>query len=190
MTFPTCSRKFRAFNHGDERDHADATAIVLHGTQGPTAEGAARWFATHIPIDDGGPGSTQLVIDDHSCFRTLDNTVEPFGAPPLNFHGLHIEFASLSTWTTAEWMAHRPMLELGAYRVARWCHFFTIPVRFLDAAHLRGAPADARGPKPRCITTHKQVSDAFHRSTHQDPGPGFPLGWFLRRVDALVPTIG
>ena len=188
--YPKCSDEYTAFNHGGPRTHADCTAIVLHGTQGPTAEGAARWFATPIPINDGGPGSTQLVVDDHSCYRTLDNLLEPYGAPPLNSHGLHIEMASFSTWSNAEWLAHPGMLELAAYRVARWCHFYSVPVRFLDVAMLKGAPRGSDGePMPRGITTHQNVSDAFHQSTHQDPGPGFPLTSFLHRVAALVPTI-
>jgi hypothetical protein len=38
----------------------------------------------------------------------------------------------------------------------------------------------------RGIMTHAFVSRAFHRSTHYDPGPDFPLDWFVGRVHARL----
>jgi hypothetical protein len=47
----------------------------------------------------------------------------------------------------------------------------------VNAAALAAGGAGARG-----ITMHRDVSAAFHKSTHTDPGPNFPIVEFVNRV--------
>lgn len=78
--------------------------IVLHSTEGGTAESVAAFFA------GGAQASTQLVVDDNECYRMVRDLVIPWGAPGANTNGLHIEQCGFARWTRDEWLAHRPML--------------------------------------------------------------------------------
>ena len=49
-----------------------------------------------------------------------------------------------------------------------------IPLQFVDA--------DGLVAKKRGVTTHACVTQAFHRSTHTDPGAAFPLDTYLARA--------
>ena len=58
--------------------------------------------------------------------------------------------------------------------VANVCRRRRIPIRWLSADDLL---AGRRG-----LTGHAQVSEAYRKSDHWDPGPGFPVESFLDRV--------
>ena len=64
------------------------------------------------------------------------------------------------------------MLRRAATLVADVCRRERIPVRWLVADDL---VAGRRG-----ITGHVEVSRAYRKSGHWDPGPGFPIEGFLR----------
>ncbi len=64
------------------------------------------------------------------------------------------------------------VLERAARLTAEVCARYEIPIRRLRAS---GLVAGRRG-----ITGHADVSAAFHRSDHWDPGPAFPWERFLR----------
>ena len=66
------------------------------------------------------------------------------------------------------------VLERAAALVADICTRYAIPVRWVRAEGLRNG---ARG-----LTGHVEVSRAFRKSDHWDPGPAFPAARFLRLV--------
>ena len=66
------------------------------------------------------------------------------------------------------------MLERAAGLTADVCTRHHIPVRWLRAVGLRRHLPG--------ITGHVEVSKAFGRSDHWDPGPDFPVERFLRLV--------
>jgi hypothetical protein len=66
------------------------------------------------------------------------------------------------------------VLKRTARLVAYLCHRWGLPVNFVDAAGLRAGHAG--------VTTHAEVTKAFGKSTHTDPGKGFPMGRFLDMV--------
>ena len=72
----------------------------------------------------------------------------------------------------------RKMLNLVAALTARLVEDFELPLIFVDAEGLR---KDKHG-----ITTHREVSKAFKKSTHTDPGPHFPMDKFLLDVEAFL----
>ena len=103
-----------------------------------------------------------------------------WAAPGANSNGIQIEHAGRArpnrprvsdAYSTA-------MLDRSAALVAELCRKHGIPAVWLYAADLK---AGRRG-----ITTHKAVSDAFKRSSHWDPGTGFPVEGFLSRVRAAL----
>jgi hypothetical protein len=187
-----CRLGYPAYHHSGERSQAAIRYVVLHSTEGPTALGAAEFFTR-----PGSGGSANLVVDDHVCYRCLNDTVIPWGAPPLNTHGFHIEQAGFAAWTRAEWLTHTPTIVRAAYKAAIRCRLYRIPARVLDVAALErdfgdipagdagGVPAHP-GPLRGGIVTHATISQAYRQSDHTDPGPGYPLDVFMQHLEAFL----
>lgn len=147
--------------------------IVLHSTEGDSINGAIGTFAA-----EGAGGSTQIVAGEKGAVRILPDDVIPCGAPGANTQGLHIEMVGFANWSTSQWMTRQKTLACAARNVADWCAKYGIPARFVDAAALlQGASG---------ITTHVEVSKAWKKSNHYDPGPSFPLSHFLSMVSSAL----
>lgn len=171
--FPDCSTRYHALYHGGTRQPIDIRDIVIHTTEGETAEGAARWFATpNLPPNE--QGSSNVIVSDDICYRVLDDLVIPWAAPPFNMQGFHIEIVGFAHWTKAEWATHKKRVENAAYRAAIRCNRFSVPIRWNSVADLL---ANKHG-----ITSHANISAAFHQTTHTDPGEGFPVLEFMELV--------
>lgn len=168
-----CSVKYKAVHHDGPRKPSEIGWIVVHSTEGATAVGAAKWFC-----NPKSTGSANLVVDDNYCYRTVDDLVIPWGSPPLNRRGFHIEFAGYAAWSRAEWLKHKRELERGAWKAAQRCLVYKIPVRQVGAVGLR------LGRKG--ITSHNAVSKAWRKSDHHDPGTGFPWDVFMSFVETYV----
>lgn len=168
-----CSRRHRAIHDSGPRT-PPYHYVVIHSTESGlnTAEAVARYFT--IPIDDDRPASTHLVLDNASCFRCVPDDVIPWGAPPLNRHGFHIEICGRASWTRIEWLKARASIDKAAQATGRWCFAFDIPVIW------RGVPALRNGLHG--ITSHRNVAQAFGETNHTDPGKHFPYDVFMRRV--------
>lgn len=180
---------FPAFKQGGPRSAGSITVVVIHDTEGVTgplgAEATAAYF--HSPAATAG---TQLVVDDDSTQRCIDDLVIPAGVPPLNTHGLHIEQSGHAAWSTGEWLAHESMIDRCAFKVAQWCAKFAIPAVWLEVADLKAAPGFPQ-PSPKGITSHANVTLAWGQSTHTDPGPNYPYDLFMQKVkDFLAPPGG
>lgn len=180
---PQCSTDFYPANmHGPQRDPRSISLVVLHSTEGchndvcGTAAGTSNYFETTT-----NDASTQIIVDDSSCYMSLRDDTVPYGASggDANLRGVHIEFVGTAAWSRQQWLEHSRMLYCGAYRVAQWCNRYGIPVQFLDPSHLA---AGYHG-----ITTHNNVTRAFGVvNGHTDPGPNFPIDVFLGYVRQFV----
>ena len=171
----SCLTTYRAVHSSGPRSAALVRYIVLHSTEGPTAKGAAQYFT-----EQAAGGSSNLVVDDHECYRVLDDLIIPWGAPPLNTSGFHIEQAGYAAWTRAQWLAHEPTIDRAAFKASLRCHRFTIPPVELNVAQLR---ADFAKHHPTGgVVTHATISHAFAESTHTDPGAGYPMDVFLHKL--------
>lgn len=155
------------------------TVVVIHSMEAPekgaTAENVARYFQT---IDR--TASVHYNVDSDSVVQSVPDTIEAYGAGGANTFGLHFEHAGYARQTRAEWTDEygQRMLLISAALVARKCSEHGIAVRFLSAGDL------ARGERSG-ITTHAEVTKAFRKSTHTDPGPGFPMDDYLNLVRAI-----
>lgn len=150
--------------------------VVIHSAESTSAAGVANFFA------GSAEASTQLAADDKECWRMLPDLVIPWGAPGANSDGLHIEICGYAKWDTHQWRGHDPMLRRSAYKVAKWCWLYDIPVRWLSDRQLGNGTA-------RGLTQHRQVSRVFKKSDHTDPGPNFPDDYFLRLVKEYLEEI-
>lgn len=154
--------------------------IVIHGTASPTVRGGARatakFFANrpasgktsaHYSVD---PGEVIQSVGDHSvayhCGHNQDSIGIELCDPQAGFG---------ARWADAD---HKPMLARAATLVAELCLAYDIPdVRIQPS----GLVAGKHG-----ICGHVDMSNAFHASTHTDPGPDFPWTEFIHQVKAEI----
>lgn len=149
--------------------------VVLHtmetAERSDAAEAVARWFArpetavsAHYCVD------ADTVVQ---CVREEDVAWHARGA---NASSIGIELAGYAGQGPKGWDDDYSwaVLERAAALAADICARHAIPVRWVRAEGLRSG---ARG-----LTGHVEVSRAFRRSDHWDPGPAFPVARFLRLV--------
>lgn len=160
------STKHRALAFGKPRSMDKVRLIVLHSTEGDTAEGAASWFA-----DPRSGVSTHLVVGEDGAFRAVPDDVVAYGAAGANDDGLHIELAGRANWSRDRWLQQQKTLMLAAEAITAWSAAYAIPLRLLTAAEVK---AGKRG-----VVSHKTISEAFRASDHFDPGPNFPYDTLL-----------
>src|SRR3954447_1869548 len=152
--------------------------LVIHTMESPekpdTAESVANWF--------GGAGapeaSAHYCVDADSVVQCVHDEDVAWHAPGANHNGLGFEHAGRAAQNEAGWNDDfsRAMLDRSAALVAEKAVENDIPAVWLR-------PADLRAGK-RGITGHMDVSEAFKRSDHHDPGTSFPIEEYLALVTA------
>jgi N-acetyl-anhydromuramyl-L-alanine amidase AmpD len=169
---PTCYK---------EVDGRNIQLIVIHSMEAPekgnTAENVAIWFSRGA---DGRKVSAHYCIDTDSIVQCVQTKDVAFAAPGANHNGIQLELAGYSSQTEAAWLDvyGRDMMELAAALCGRiLCPKFAIPPKYLNAKALLALGTTGKG-----ITTHAEVTKAFKRSTHTDPGKNFPMTRFMQRI--------
>lgn len=149
--------------------------LVVHTAEGArSARGLGAYFAG---TDRRASAHAGVDNDERVDYVRPDDTA--YAAPGANADGEHLELCGFAAWSRDTWVReHSPMLD----HAARWV---------ADRAAARGLPLVLLGPDElvrdgRGITTHDAVTRAFRRSTHTDPGRGFPLDVLLDRARALT----
>lgn len=152
--------------------------IVLHTMENEEkpegAENVALWFAGSTAPQ----ASAHYCIDSNSVVQCVRDSDIAWAAPPCNHNGLQLEHAGRAAQNRADWADpySQAELRLSAKLAASLCKKYKIPVRWLSVADLK---AGRKG-----LASHANVSAAFHKSNHTDPGPNFPIAQYL----ALVST--
>lgn len=153
--------------------------VVIHSADiGESLDGAealARGFARQRFLADGreNKSSAHFNVDADSITQSVLETDIANHAPGVNPISIGIELCGRARQTEAEWADEfsRNVVIRAASLTADICRRRGIPVVFV--------PADGLLRGGRGITTHAEVSKAFKRSSHSDPGPAFPLQRFL-----------
>lgn len=153
--------------------------IVIHSMEAPekgeTAENVARYFAT-----TDTKASAHICVDSNSIVQSvLDNDVA-YAAPGANHDGVQVELSGYARQARGEWLDLPfgvPMLNRAADATAQYCLKYDIPVRHLQDIQLK---AGLKG-----IVGHDQVTRVYKKSTHTDPGSGFPWDYFIACVKAF-----
>lgn len=154
--------------------------IVLHSTVSPCAEGGAREIAAYFR-GATRPSSAHYIADPGEVVQLVFDSVVAYHAPP-NENSLGIEMCDMPSTAAGavdRWADrnHKRMLTRVVHLTADLCLAYAVPAVFLTVEDLL---AGHHG-----ITTHNNVSDAFHESDHWDPG-AFPMDDFIRRVAARI----
>jgi N-acetyl-anhydromuramyl-L-alanine amidase AmpD len=152
--------------------------VVIHTMESPekpvTAENVAQWFGG----SSAPKASAHYCIDSDSIVQCVKDTDVAWHAPGANHDGIGLEHAGRAAQAAQDWADpySKAMLERSAVLTASLCKRYDIPVTWLRPAHLL---AGKRG-----ITGHVDVSRAFKKSDHHDPGPNFPIERYLALVKA------
>lgn len=151
--------------------------IVIHCTAGlePGIRAAARSTVAYSKRTSR-PSSFHYCADARESVQYAYDSVVAFHAPP-NQHSLGYELCcSLKDEGRDHWdqADHQAMLHIAAKDCAALALAYGIPIRRLTVAQLR---AGERG-----FAGHVDVRDAFHQTSHWDPGPHFPWAHFLKLV--------
>jgi N-acetylmuramoyl-L-alanine amidase CwlA len=154
--------------------------IVLHSTVSPCEAGGARRIAAYFRSEDAR-GSAHYVVDPAETVQAAYDSLVCWHAPP-NPHSLGIEMCEYPRPYPGRWSGpkHRAMLRRAAQLTAQLCLAYDVPPKFLSVAELRSGH--------KGITTHANVSKAFHQSTHWDPG-WWPRRRFMRMVRANIEAV-
>lgn len=161
------------------RTNLPINRIVIHCTAGsePRTEGAARSTVRYSEsVASTRPSSYHYVADSRERLQYVYDSYVAYHAPP-NQHSIGYELCcSLSNAGEGHWdlLDHKQMLRMVARDVARLCLVYDVPARKVGAA---GLTVGRRG-----ICGHADVRDAWHQTSHWDPGPHFPWSAFLRLV--------
>ncbi len=117
--------------------------------------------------------SWHYAVDADSVTQSVREEDIAFHAPGANAAGIGVEMCGRARQSLSEWDDDysRNVVIRTASLVAGICRRWNIPVLLL------GADSLLRGQ--RGITTHAEVSKAWKKSTHTDPGMFFPVQQFL-----------
>ncbi len=180
---PENIRFIQARNFTRGRD-ASIDVLVIHTMENKenpdSAENIANWFAGSTAPE----ASAHYCIDNNTVVQCVRDEDVAWHAPGANHDGLGFEHAGTAKQTGRDWTDDysNSMLELSARLVADKCVKYRIPPVWLTPADLQ---AGRRG-----ITSHNNVSKAFGRSTHWDPGVGFNVQRYLARVRKAMEDVG
>lgn len=149
------------------------SVVVIHtmeiAERDGAAEACAAWFAS--PVSEV---SAHYCVDAETTIQSVREADVAWHARGGNANSIGIELAGYAGQQGRDWRDDysRAVLERAARLTAEVCGRYGIPIRRLRAA---GLVAGRRG-----VTGHADVSAAFRKSDHWDPGPAFPWGAFLR----------
>lgn len=154
--------------------------VVLHTTENPCAPGVARAVANYFAGSSAPMASAHYVVGPDEVVSCVPEEDTAWHAPPVNDYSIGVEQTAHAAFTDEDWKGAGvvAMLARSVDLVADICERTGIPAVFVDAAGL------ARGDSG--ITTHVEVSQAFHKTDHTDPGPHFPIADYIAQVAAAM----
>ena len=169
-------------NSNGRRPRTDFAAA--HTQEGGTGDaiGLARYCI-------GAQVGYNVIVDDERTVLNVPNVEGSWSAADANNIAWHLCFAgSYAAWSAGRWLSRDAsdglnedaMLWRGAKAFAAACLEFKIPVEWVGAV----VYANNNWPPKRGICGH--VSFGQRGGGHTDPGRGFPVAEFIRRVQSFM----
>lgn len=147
--------------------------VVIHDEEYPesvhSAEDIAQMFHT-----TSRPASAHYCHDEDSTVQCVLEKDIAYHAPP-NTHSLGMEHDGYAKQSREEWLTDRGkrMLDRSAKKGADMATRYGIPLEKIDVAALKASKKGFCG--------HIDITNAFHLTTHTDPG-NFPWDYYMERV--------
>lgn len=169
---------FVAARHFAEGREVAVELVVIHTSENDCAPGVALAVAHYFAGPGAPEASSHYVVGPELVVQCVHEEDTAWHAPGANAWGIGIEHTARASFTAETWEldAVEAMLSRSAALVAAICRRHGIPVVRLDAEQLRAGAAGICG--------HVDVSRAFRKSDHFDPGPSFPWDRYLELVRA------
>lgn len=150
--------------------------VVIHRAECPLRVGRAESVARYFQSPEH-PASAHYVVGPEEVVACVFETDVAFHAPP-NTHSIGVEFLGYSAENDWDRGLGPAMVNRGAELVADICRRHSLPAVWLSVEDLKAGKSG--------ITGHKEVSLAFKKSTHVDPGDFFPRDNFLLKVATIL----
>jgi len=163
------------------------TVLVIHDMEVQDGADTAEKVATLASRWDK-KASFHFAVDKNSVVQGVRILDTAWAAPGANNDGVQFEIAGFARHTRAEWLANKDTLTWAAAAVAevivylKRVHKREVPVRRMTKAQLLDK-------KQSGLAGHLDINDAFHESTHTDPGSNFPWDVFLPMVKWWIAQI-
>lgn len=167
---------------GVQRDTSAIRLLVVHTSEGSenttSAEALASFIAT--PRTSTNLASYHYVADTDDVIPIVPDNFVAFANAGANSDGLSICYPGTAAQNADQW--HDANSDAMHEQVARWLADKTVQYRIpLIQLGTEQVKAGARG-----VCGHNEVSQAFHQSTHTDPGPSYPWAFVLNRARQLL----
>jgi len=169
------------------RNGAKVLWVVMHTAETPelqdTDVNVARYFAG-LPatrVVNGkkvsAKASAHYIVGDE-IIQGWPEAGTAFAAPGANAEGIQIELCGRARQNPEQWRDDfsTKQLQLASKLVASICRRHHLEMAYRGPMSLR--------QRLTGVTGHVLVNQAFHRSTHSDPGPSFPWSRFMTMVKA------
>lgn len=154
--------------------------VVIHDEEYPVNDKSAEMVAEFFAGTEA-KGSAHYVEDADSEQHCVAEDHVAAHAPP-NTGSIGLEQDGYAHFTVEDWAnpGSQATIQRTAARVADICERHNVPTQWLTVDDLK---AGNHG-----ITSHLNKSLAFGQSDHTDPGPNYPISWFMSLVNGSAPT--
>lgn len=156
--------------------------LVVHTSEGgetlPAAEQLAAYIATPRTADN--LASYHYIADTDRVIPVVPDNYIAYAAGGGNANGLHICHPGKANQTAEQWgdANSADQLEQVAQWLAEKATQYDIPLRHISPGELQA------GKKGVC--GHVDITNAFHKTTHTDPGSGYPWPTVIARANAIA----
>jgi N-acetyl-anhydromuramyl-L-alanine amidase AmpD len=156
--------------------------VVIHSAEVAESPQSAEALMKACATGDR-VASWHYAVDCDSITQSVREEDIAFHAPGANNNGIGIELSGRARQNPADWSDaySRGTLARASELTASICLRWAVPVEYVGVAEL----LDGR----RGITTHANVSEAFKKSDHSDPGLNFPMARFLEQVKTELSSL-
>jgi len=139
-----------------------------------TAEGTAHFFQ-NLPANR--KASAHRCYDSDSVVQCVLDKDVAYHAPGANHNGLGYELAGYSKDDDWSHSTIESMLRNVAHDVAEAAATYKFPLIWRTANDLKRGLTFG-------VTSHVEITNAWHLTDHTDPGPSFPIGRFMELCGA------
>jgi len=166
----------------NKASRSDVRLVVVHTMENPEKPGTARQVAKWFASQSAPQASAHYCIDNLEVVQCVKDEDVAWAAPGANRDGIHIEHAGRAAQDEAGWHDEysQAMLRLSTELAAELCTRYEIPAVKLTVEEVRAG-------KLKGFCGHNDVSLAFKKSTHTDPGKSFPWDEYLAMVREHFP---
>lgn len=178
---PLAGKFVQARNYREGRS-SKVRLLAIHTMEYPERPTGAEWCADYFAGPRAPMASTHYCCDNDSVVQGVREADTAYTTPGANHDGISIEHAGHASqkddatgWRDAYSTA---LLDRSARLAADICKRNSIPIRHLTDAQLRAGDAGIIG--------HDQATRVYRRSSHTDPGKGFPWDRYIALVQAYA----